>query len=153
MGLFRIFLSLGILFGLGQDHLFAQSPDRPETVSFVGVWVMDTEIPMQMNSVAERSGQNLLQEQHLKSLLETMRSRTYVFHEGGQFESSWVSRGGLFTVAGKWRQKKDGTLEIKLEEGTTFLYSTALREASLSLSQAGIDNSASQELHLKRIEP
>jgi hypothetical protein len=152
MELLRIFLSLGLLFGLGQDYLFAQSADSLHNATIIGVWVMDAEIQIQSIRMAERKGQDPLQEHHLKSQTETMRSRTYIFHEGGEFQSSWVSRGELFTIAGKWQSKKDGTLEIDLEDGASLLYATELNEASLSLSQAGMDKSASLELHLKRIE-
>lgn len=153
MGTYRSLFFTILLFGIFQFRGVAQSKDSLAISSISGVWLMDADIQIEKSALATRNSSNTLKEKHFESQLESMRSRVYVFQEGGRFESSWNSHADTQLVYGTWIIRKDGILEIQLEDKSVLSYTITLNKSGLMLSPSNSDESEAQNLHLKRFEP
>ncbi|WP_192349065.1 hypothetical protein [Algoriphagus sp. Y33] len=153
MGTYRSFFLTGLLLGMFQLGLVAQSKDSIATAELSGAWLMDAALQMEKSMLANRNSQKALEDKHREDQLESMRSRMYIFYEDGQFESSWVSHGGSQIVYGKWDLGKDGVLLIELEDKSLLSYGITLERSRLQLTPGISGQSEAQTLYLKRFEP
>ncbi|WP_339881306.1 hypothetical protein [uncultured Algoriphagus sp.] len=153
MGTYRSLFFTSLLFGMFQLGVLAQSKDSVAMAAISGAWLMDADIQMEKSTSAGRNSNNKLKQEHFESLLESMRSRVYVFQENGRFESSWNSHGDTQLVYGNWIIRKDGILEIELEDKSMLSYTITLNKSDLILAPGNSDESEALILHLKRFEP
>ncbi|MDR7130959.1 hypothetical protein J2X69_003318 [Algoriphagus sp. 4150] len=150
MVLFRSLFIVGLLCWLTPSVLLAQTEDRSDPAMLYGVWLMDADVQMQKSVMATRNSKKPLNEKQEGYRLESIKSRVYVFHENGNFEASWVSRGGTNIVSGIWEISKDGILQLTTEDNKTSLaYSISQNKNRLVLTP---EITGPQSLHLKRME-
>ncbi|MCE7056294.1 hypothetical protein LZF95_16550 [Algoriphagus sp. AGSA1] len=150
---YRSLILTGLIFGMFQFGGLAQSQDSLAVSVLTGVWLMDSEFQMEKSALAGRNSLNSLKEEHLQSQLESMSSRIYIFHEGGRFEASWNSHGDTQLVYGTWNIRKDGILEIQLDDKWMLSYSVTLDKRGLQLSLDNPKETEAPGLYLKRVEP
>ncbi len=143
-----LLLSLTI-FWTAQPGVYAQTMD---STSFTGLWVLDTSEQVSRSLAKERNSMETLTENHREGLIETMKSRVYIFHEDGSFESSWVTGGDTRVVYGEWEMDKDEVLHIRLNNKSGFSYNIQLDPVHFILSPKVKSEEVIQPLYLKRID-
>ncbi|PZX56806.1 hypothetical protein [Algoriphagus chordae] len=153
MGTYKYLFFTGLFLGMFHLGGMAQSKDSLTIQALTGVWMMDADMQMEKSALESRNSANPLREEHFKGQLESMRSRIYIFHEGGKFESSWNDHGNTQLVNGNWILNNEGILEIELDERLLLSYSVILNKNGLQLIPANPKEIRNLGLKLKRIEP
>lgn len=150
MGIFRTIILSGILFLITTSGLLAQSKDSTDTFLIQGLWIADAEVQVQQSIQFSRNSQKPLTEKHMERQLEGFKSRTYVFHEGGFFETSWSTYGDTKVVYGKWELITSGELSIGFEDQSTVLYKVELRKGGILITPKSSGGDEVQPIYLKR---
>lgn len=149
MAKLKILLLGAFIICLFSESLFAQSGDKMEDESLIGVWVLDTEAQMKSAINGNRKGTIDLNKEILKHQKDQYSSRYYGFAENGSFVAFWSTNGDARNARGKWKLGPDKVLHLDMDDSSSISYTAVQTKNFLILKPF---RKGGQPLHLKRAE-